>query len=150
MVAKQRISIPNNILLGEVSSLLANGQEVIIMTKGNSMLPFLRSERDSVALRFMEPAVGKIALAEIRPGQYVLHRITAIDGDRVTLMGDGNLRGVEHCLKGDVKGCVVRIIDPRGKERTPGDGRLWRMLIPVRRYILFIYRKLHGIKNIQQ
>ena len=40
--------IPNEILLGEVTSLLAEGQEVVLLTKGGSMMPFLRSERDSV------------------------------------------------------------------------------------------------------
>ena len=46
--------IPNEILLGEVTSLLAEGQEVVLLTKGGSMMPFLRSERDSVALRKLE------------------------------------------------------------------------------------------------
>ena len=78
--------IPNEILLGEVTSLLAEGQEVVLLTKGGSMMPFLRSERDSVALRKLEKVeVGDIVLAHLGGGRYVLHRIIAIDGDNVTL-----------------------------------------------------------------
>ena len=142
----KRIILPNEILLGEVSARLSNGQEVILLTKGNSMLPYLHNERDSVALRRTEPAVGNIALAEIRPGVYVLHRIIALEGDRVTLMGDGNLRGTESGRRCDIKGCVVRIVHPDGKETVPGKGRLWRRLLPLRRGLLFVYKRIHRIK----
>ncbi|MBR5056369.1 MAG: glycosyltransferase [Bacteroidales bacterium] len=135
--------IPNDILLGEISRILAEGQEVILMTKGSSMLPFLRSEKDSVALRKRdEVAVGDIVLAHLGGGRYVLHRIIAIDGDNVTLMGDGNVKGTESCTKDDIAGTVVRIIKASGKEFTPGKGRFWRLLKPFRRYILAIYRRI--------
>lgn len=135
--------IPNEILLGEVTSLLAEGQEVVLLTKGGSMMPFLRSERDSVALRKLEKVeVGDIVLAHLGGGRYVLHRIIAIDGDNVTLMGDGNLKGTESCLKSDISGTVVRILKASGKEYVPGKGRWWRALKPFRRYILGIYRRI--------
>lgn len=135
--------IPNEILLGEVTSLLAEGQEVVLLTKGGSMMPFLRSERDSVALRKLEKVeVGDIVLAHLGGGRYVLHRIIAIDGDNVTLMGDGNLKGTESCLKSDISGTVVRILKASGKEYVPGKGRWWRALKPFRRYILGVYRRI--------
>ena len=135
--------IPNEILLGEVTSLLAEGQEVVLLTKGGSMMPFLRSERDSVALRKLDKVeVGDIVLAHLGGGRYVLHRIIAIDGDNVTLMGDGNLKGTESCLKSDISGTVVRILKASGKEYVPGKGRWWRALKPFRRYILGVYRRI--------
>lgn len=135
--------IPNEILLGEVTSLLAEGQEVVLLTKGGSMMPFLRSERDSVALRKLEKVeVGDIVLAHLGGGRYVLHRIIAIDGDDVTLMGDGNIKGTESCLKSDISGTVVRILKASGKEYVPGKGRWWRALKPFRRYILGVYRRI--------
>lgn len=141
MTEKKLIS--NDILLGEVSRMLCNGQEVILMAKGQSMLPFIRSEKDSVALvRKDEVAVGDIVLARIAEGRYVLHRIISIAGENVTLMGDGNIRGVEKCTKADVRGTVVRIIKASGREVIPGNGRFWKRLLPVRRYILAIYRRL--------
>ena len=135
--------IPNEILLGEVTSLLAEGQEVVLLTKGGSMMPFLRSERDSVALRKLDKVeVGDIVLAHLGGGRYVLHRIIAIDGDNVTLMGDGNIKGTESCLKSDISGTVVRILKASGKEYVPGKGRWWRALKPFRRYILGVYRRI--------
>jgi hypothetical protein len=135
--------IPNEILLGEVTSLLAEGQEVVLLTKGGSMMPFLRSERDSVALRKLEKVeVGDIVLAHLGGGRYVLHRIIAIDGDNVILMGDGNIKGTESCLKSDISGTVVRILKASGKEYVPGKGRWWRALKPFRRYILGVYRRI--------
>ena len=49
-----KVVVPNAILLGEVKSLLAEGKDVVIPTKGNSMLPFIRGGRDSVNLRRLE------------------------------------------------------------------------------------------------
>ena len=135
--------IPNEILLKEVTDLLAEGQEVIILTKGNSMLPYLRSEKDSVALEKKAVVeVGDIVLAHLGEGRYVLHRIFAIDGDAVTLMGDGNVRGQEHCTKSDISGTVVRFIKASGREKVPGKGRIWRFFLPVRRYILAFHRRI--------
>lgn len=139
----KKMVIPNEILLGEVSDMLANGMEVIIMTKGNSMLPFIRGDRDSVRLRKMDTlAIGDIVLAEIAKGRYVLHRVLEMDGDRITLMGDGNLYGTEKCLTTDIKGTVTAIITPDGSEKKITSGRIWRKLKPFRRIILAIYRRL--------
>ena len=135
--------IPNDILLGEVTRILANGQEVILLAKGNSMLPFLRSEKDSVALRKKDDVeVGDIVLAHTLDGRYVLHRVTAVDGENVTLMGDGNIRGTEQCTKSGISGTVVRIVKASGREYEPGRGKLWKALRPFRRYILAIYRRI--------
>ena len=59
-----KVVVPNSILLGEVRSLLAEGKDVVIPTKGNSMLPFIRGGRDSVNLRRLDTLeVGDIVLA---------------------------------------------------------------------------------------
>lgn len=135
--------IPNDILLKEVTNLLSEGQEVIILTKGNSMLPYLRSEKDSVALRKKEDVeVGNVVLAHLGEGRYVLHRIFSINGDNVTLMGDGNIRGKEYCKKSDISGTVVRFIKASGKEKVPGKGRIWRLFLPFRRILLAFHRRI--------
>ena len=143
-----KVVIPNAILLGEVRAMLAEGRDVVIPTKGNSMLPFIRGERDSVNLRKLDTLeVGDIVLAEIREGVYVLHRVFALDGDRVTLMGDGT-RTVEHCRREDVAGTVMTILKDGVRERdcrSPralGRARAWRRLLPLRRIILGFYRRL--------
>ena len=145
----KKIIIPNEILLGSVSELLDEGKDVTINTKGNSMLPFIIGERDCVTLRKKDTVeVGDIVLAQTAPGRYVLHRVFAIDGDRVTLMGDGNLKSTETCLRKSIAGTVIAITSPDGKEKKVTRGKVWRAIRPVRRYLLFIFKRLKGIKNI--
>lgn len=135
-------SLPNELLLGEVATVLRDGREAVIIPTGNSMLPFIRGGVDRVALRACpDVAVGDIVLVRI-DGRYLLHRVIARDGDALTLMGDGNLVGTERCTLADVIGTVTEIIRPSGQRRTPGRARLWRALRPVRRYLLAIYRRV--------
>lgn len=134
--------IPNDILLGEVAALLREGREAVITPTGNSMLPFIRGGVDRVVLRRTDDVtVGDIVLVHTA-GRYILHRLIARDGDALTLMGDGNLQGTESCTTADVVGTVTAVIRPSGREQTPGKGRLWRILKPLRRYLLAIYRRL--------
>ena len=135
-------TVPNDILLGEVAAVLQEGREAILTPTGNSMLPFIRSGRDRVILRRQDSyAVGDIVLAHFG-GRYILHRIVALDGDAVTLMGDGILQGQEQGRTDGIVGTVTAVIRPDGRRRVPGKGRVWRALKPVRRYLLAIYRRL--------
>lgn len=118
-----------------------------IWVKGYSMRPFLEHMRDKVQLAFPSRPlrVGDAVLAEIGPGHYVLHRIIQVEGDRLTLMGDGNVRGTERCRVQDVAGIVTHYIRPR--RTIPADAswlnfriRVWRRLLPIRRYLLLLYR----------
>ena len=134
--------LPHDILLGEVAAVLSEGREVVISPTGNSMLPFIRDGRDRVVLRKQDDlAVGDIVLM-YTGGRYILHRVIEIDGEQVTLMGDGNLKSVEHGTRAEVIGTVTEILRPGGRSVRPGTGRFWRVLKPVRRYILAIYRRL--------
>ena len=149
--------IPNEVLLAEVSSLVAEGHPVVLKTKGYSMMPFIHGWKDSVELRLPEGGYeeGDIALAEIAKGRYVLHRIRSIEGDKVTLKGDGNLRGEEHCRPEDIKAKAYYILRPAGKgekriectsEKSKQRAAKWNE-IPAwaRRYIQAIYRRIIGI-----
>ena len=72
--------LPNVLLLGEVGRLLAEGRDVVLVPKGQSMLPFIRGGTDKVLLRkpsVSELSVGDIVLARKDGGQYVMHRIIA-------------------------------------------------------------------------
>lgn len=147
------ITLPNDVMLGGVKELLAEGRQVVIMTKGVSMLPFIVGRRDSVVLeRRPSVAPGDIALAEIAPGHYVLHRVRSVEGECVTLRGDGNYRGQERCLLGDIAGTVVAIQTPGKPDRNPfapAEMRRWRrwagMPAVVRRYYLAFYRRIKHI-----
>ena len=138
---------PDEQKLAQVPRLLDEGKVVVLkQIYGNSMLPFIRGGVDSVRLRKPEGVkVGDIVLA-VFGGRPIVHRVIAIDGTKVTLMGDGNPQGMTE--KGDlsnVLGIVDRIISPSGHSRKPGNGKVWLRLLPVRKYLLKIYRKWNKI-----
>ena len=147
---RKKVILPNAVMLGEVSRLLDEGHSVTIMTKGSSMSPFIRGERDSVVLKKLDTVeVGDIVLCQLRPGHYVLHRVHAISGVALTLKGDGNLDATESCTLADVCGTAVEILKGdkhrfdccsawfrRASRRWVSAPRI------VRRYFLGIYRRI--------
>lgn len=143
-----RIIVPGEILLANVSEQLGNGLDVCMRVKGSSMLPFITGDRDSVIMRKLDKVgVGDIVLARIRKGTYVVHRIIDIDGDMVRLMGDGNIAGTETCRLSDICGTILWVEDPHGKRKDCRSkthfrkAAIWRKLLPVRRILLAIYRR---------
>ena len=143
-----KIEMPNDILLGCVRDTIRAGHTATIGVKGYSMRPFLEHCRDKVLLSAPHQVrLGDAVLAEITPGHYVLHRVIAMNGEELVLMGDGNVRGCERCRLKDVAGVVSAYIYPH--RRVSADHptlcravRLWRRLLPVRRYLLLVYRAL--------
>lgn len=132
-----------DLYMSGLETLLMEGREVEMTPKGSSMLPFIKGDRDSVVLT--KPAkpfeVGDIVLAKVG-GRYIMHRIFSVKGNDLTLMGDGNIRGTESCASSDVIGLVTEIHKENGKVVKPGKGALWRTLMPLRRYILAIYKRV--------
>ena len=139
----------DNKIIEEAIRLVREGVSVTLPVNGNSMLPFIIGGKESVILHgpgFTD--VGDVVLAWVDGCRYVVHRIVRIDGERVTLMGDGNLVGTEHCILNDIKARVTHVAD--AKERTHYlykgwrklAAKVWYWLRPVRRYLLAIYRRL--------
>ncbi|MCI6671084.1 MAG: S24/S26 family peptidase [Prevotella sp.] len=149
MKAIQTKQFANAILLPEVVKFLNEGKTVTLRLKGYSMRPFLENNRDKALLvKPSKIAVGDPVLAEISPKHYVLHRIIKIEGNDVTLMGDGNL-GVEYCKKENIVGAVIGFYRKDRKNLDSTDGwkwklysKVWMTLRPLRRYLLAFYRKL--------
>ena len=140
--------LPNNEIIRNLIKLVHEGQRVTLPVKGNSMLPFIIGGRESVELVKPETvAVGDVVLAWINGNRFVIHRIIRIEGNQVQLMGDGNLSAEEYCQISDVKARAEYVITPHGKRRylyTPQRIRLsllWKKLLPVRRWILAVYRR---------
>ncbi len=136
-------------IIEEAILLVDEGVSVTLPVNGNSMLPFIIGGKESVILQQPElPKVGGVVLAWADGYRYVVHRIVRIDGERVTLMGDGNLMGTEHCLIGDIKARVTHVVDAKGRTHYLYKGwrklaaKVWFWLRPVRRYLLAIYRRL--------
>ena len=139
--------MPNDVFLPFVLDELKQHPDktATINLRGRSMRPFLEHERDKALLALPKeaPRKGDAVLAEISPGHYVLHRIVSIDGDRLTLRGDGNLND-EHCTTADVRALAVGFLRKGRQQPDMTSGRKWRIyswwwtrLYPCRRLLLF-------------
>ncbi len=143
-----RKEIPNDVLLGLAREMISEGHTATISVKGYSMRPFLENQRDKVKLEACAEVHDYDAvLAEISPGHYVLHRVIGIDGDKLTLMGDGNVYGTEQCRLKDVAGVVTEYIRPNRTilatdNKLQRNIRIWRKVRFLRRYLLFIYKAI--------
>jgi len=136
-------------ILEEALRLVKEGVSVTLPVNGVSMLPFIIGGKESVILHEPEPIdVGDVVLAWVDGCRYVAHRIIRIDGEQVTLMGDGNLVGTEQCRLHDIKARVTHVVDAKGRTHYLYNGwrkqaaKLWYWLRPARRYLLAIYRRL--------
>lgn len=147
------MKVSNAALLPEVVAMIDSGHTVTLTLHGYSMRPFLEDGRDKALLS--SPAgigEGDVALAEIKPSVYVLHRIVAISGDNVTLRGDGNIAN-EYCKLTDLKAKAIGFyrrgsdtLDSVESNKWKLYSWLWTRLYPIRRYLLFAYRHLHLYK----
>ena len=141
------IVLPNEEFIPYVISELeaVKGKTVTLPVSGRSMRPFLHETGDKALLTVSEQvSVGDVVLAEISPKRFVLHRVIAINGQQVTLRGDGNLNN-EYCTISNVKATALGFYRKgRNKLDSTQDCKwqiyswIWTHLYPVRRYLLFI------------
>ena len=136
-------------IMQEAIRLVGEGISVTFPVNGRSMLPFIVGSVDSVVLEKPETLkVGDVVLAQVEGGRYVVHRIVCLDGDAVTLMGDGNLAGREHCLLADVRARATHVVGKGGKRRSLDSlgsrlaAKIWYAVLPFRRWLLAIYRRI--------
>ena len=141
------IAASDDEILAEAIRLVGEGIAVTFPVNGRSMLPFIVGGRESVVLEKPRPAqVGDVVLAYVENNRYVIHRILKIDGEKVTLMGDGNLYGVEHCHIQDIKATATHVVGKDGKRRSLDSRQsrrhagIWRKLQPIRKWLLLAYR----------
>lgn len=148
MIAPSVVELENEVFLPYVCELVNEGHTVSIRARGYSMRPFIEHDRDDVVLGKTDTyKVGDVALAEVSTGHFILHRIDAMKDDKVRLRGDGNYPGVEYCRISDLRAVMVQVIR---KGRTwNADGKVWRCYsrlwvkcLPVRRYLLALYKLL--------
>ena len=150
-IEKREVQFANANFMPEVVALINEGHSVTINLRGISMRPFLEDNRDKAVL--VKPTgirIGDPVLAEPDRGFYVLHRVIKIEGENITLLGDGNpVSQREYCTLDDIRG-TVRGFYRKGSHRMDSTtGLRWRLYsffwmntMPLRRYILYAYRKL--------
>lgn len=141
-------------ILAEAVKLVADGVSVTFPVNGRSMLPFIVGGRESVILeKPTEVKVGDVVLAWVDGNRFVVHRVIRVNGDRLTLMGDGNLSGYEHCSVTDVKALATHVVNPKGRKRNlyttfrRVGALIWRKLRFARRWLLLAYRAFEKLSG---
>lgn len=140
------VQLENAAFLPHVTALISEGHTITLPLRGRSMRPFLEDGRDKALLAApSDIAMGDAVLAEIHPGHYVLHRIIGIDGEKVTLRGDGNLAD-EYCRLEDIRAKATGFYRKGRTKLDSTNGLKWRLysvvwtrLYPIRRYLLFAF-----------
>ena len=140
-----------SLMMTEIQKLISEGKTVSICAKGYSMNPFIIHMRDQIVLgpwTDEDIKKGAVVLVKDIRGIYVIHRIIARDGNKITLLGDGNIGITETA---HIKDIIALMHAVTKKRRTYSVKSLrwrlyswfWKLLTPVRRYPLALWRRLH-------
>jgi signal peptidase len=87
-------TVKSDELFPVIQELLQNNQKVRMTVTGNSMMPFLREDTDSVELssvNFNDLRFGQIPLIKRNNGQYILHRLVYKKKNCFYISGDAEL-----------------------------------------------------------
>lgn len=126
---------------------IKEGKSVTIPFKGNSMYPFIRSDKYIITLTPIkeELKINDIALFKYR-GEHLLHRLIEIKGNKYLFRGDGSIIQEELVERADIIAILARITTLDGKECRRDtffwkqSHKLWQKLFPIRRYLIRILR----------
>lgn len=144
-------------MMEEIRKLISEGRTVTLTAKGYSMNPFIVHMRDQITVGPWEDRQicrGAVVLVKDDRGNYLIHRIIKRSGERILLMGDGNVGFRENASVKNVIGVMTAVTK---KKRTyPAVGLIWRIyswiwmiLTPVRRYPLALWRRLNPQQPLQ-
>lgn len=142
--------LSNEELFPSVIEFLNMGKTVTLSVRGNSMRPFIEATKNSIILQKMPHyEVGDIVLGDLGNNHFVIHRMYEKNADKITLMGDGNCKGVEQLREDHILAKCIGIIKNKNGHIRKTSGviwnlcsKIWRLLLPIRRYLLAIYRLL--------
>lgn len=141
-------TLDNAEFIPRIGDFVNEGHSVTIQVRGFSMRPFVENARDkAVIVKCSTVRRGDAVLAKVEGGRFVLHRVVRVEGDRLTLMGDGNVCGTEHCRTSDIVGKVAAFIRKGRTKPDSTDGTKWKVysflwmhLRWARRWLLAFYR----------
>ena len=146
------IYIPNQLFFAEVQAQIRQGKKVKIRVRGNSMLPFIRNNDEALLIPSTPEHIkkGTPVVAQTDELGIVLHRIYNIEGNRITLLGDGNVNQFEHTSPDRIIATVSHYY--RGKHTIKINswymyliGRLWMAAHPWRRKVLTLAWRIKGV-----
>lgn len=134
------------------------GIPIWFQVTGNSMYPFIRANKDKILLvpvKQDELKIGDIVLfpGKYKGGEYCLHRLYKMEGDKAQTFGDGNLRPDCWFSKSNIIGKAILI--KRGKITIDCEDpkwirhfNRWNSLWRIRGFLLIPIRVVNKIKRV--
>ena len=125
------------------------------VTRGVSMLPLFKTNRDMVILKRPSGELKRydVVLYKVAGGRYVLHRIVKVRPDELLVRGD-NTYALEHVRSDEILG-VLTEFNRKGKRISVDNfayrvySRVWNLIYPIRylfvtalRFAKKVYRKI--------
>lgn len=141
------LQISNHEFFALAKEMLQQGKSVDIRVKGNSMRPFLFDGETVTVAPILPDSVlseGLIILTDTSFHKVMMHRICRIEGDIITMRGDGNLIQRESVHRSQIFG-IVETFTRKGRTISPYSpirrvsAQLWNFY-PIRRIGLFLVR----------
>ena len=144
-----------------IEEILAENGEVTFSPAGTSMLPLLRSKKDTIVIKKTDGKLKKydVPLYRRADGSFVLHRVVGINSDGYIMCGD-NQTDREYSIKDEQIIALMSSFYRRGKHIDCSScgyriySHIWVFIMPMRRFfrrIKFIFgkarRKLFGKKK---
>lgn len=134
-----------------LENLVHDDRIVGVPISGNSMAPFLISQRDYVV--FQKPSrplkKGDIVFFRRESGEYILHRISRIRNNGYYILGDAQTQMEGPICKDQIFGLVIKI-QRKGKWIDSSDfwwkffEKVWIRIIPFRPFIRKVYAALNN------
>ena len=120
-----------------IESILARDGTLVYKTRGTSMEPMLRQNRDLVVIRVPASRLHKFDVALYKRGEsFVLHRVIGVGSDHYRIRGDNTFM-LEHVPDSAVIGVLVSF-QRKGKQIDVGNRgyrfyvRFWNAIYPLR------------------
>lgn len=146
----EKLILPNKFLAIAEDELRA-GHSVKLKADGMSMYPFIRGARDTVKISPLKlsekPRLWHAYLCRWKD-KYIIHRLVGEENGEFIFSGDGNFGQTEIVTSENIIGILSRIYRNNGKEifcdslSWSRKGKIWHKLLPVRRYLLGVHRRL--------
>lgn len=133
-----------------LEDLAQEDKTVGVPVSGNSMSPFLISQRDYVI--FQKPnrplQKGDIVFFRRDSGEYILHRVSKIRKNQYYILGDAQTM-VEGPIREDQIFGLVTKVRRKGRWIDPSDfwwkffEKVWIQMVPMRTLIMSIYKQFY-------
>ena len=134
---------------------LSHNGQVTFTPRGNSMLPMLRNNKDTVTLKSPILPLKKydIAFYKRDSGQYVLHRVVKVNTNGYAMRGDNQLINEEGIEDRQII-AVLKSFTRKGKKYNLKDKgyvlytKIWINTVVIRKGYRIIVKLFRKIKNI--